>query len=145
MFNLCGLSAFADDNFIPRCNKDLPTLITDMERSLDSITKWIIQSGMIVNNNKTEICLFYKDDVAPITIVIDNTTIVTKSTISILGVLFDSKLQWEHHVNQAIHKANKALNALKLIRKIFKTNELIGPANYNGDNYDDDSYMNAAF
>ena len=58
MFDVCELSSFADDNFIPRCNKDLPPLINDMERSLDSITKWLIQSGMKVNNNKTEICFF---------------------------------------------------------------------------------------
>ena len=125
MFDLCDLSSFADDNFIPRCNKDLPSLVTDMERSLDSITKWLIQSGMKVNNNKTEICLFYKNDVAPVTIVVDNTAVKSKSTINILGVLFDCKLQWGHHVNQVIHKANKALNAIKLIRKFFKTSELV--------------------
>ena len=125
MFDLCGLLAFADDNYIPRCNKNLQILIADMERSLDSITKWLIQSGMIVNNNKTEICLFYKNDVAPINIIMDNTTVKTKSTINILGVLFDSKLHWGQHITQAIHKANRALNAIKLIRKFFKTNELI--------------------
>jgi hypothetical protein len=80
---------------------------------------------MIVNNNKTEICLFYKNDVAPINIIMDNTTVKTKSTINILGVLFDSKLHWGQHVTQAIHKANRALNAIKLIRKFFNSNELI--------------------
>ena len=72
----------------------MPSLVNDMERSLDLITKWLVQSGMKVNNNKTEICLFYKNDVAPVVILVNNTTVKSKSTINILGVLFDCKLQW---------------------------------------------------
>jgi hypothetical protein len=101
MFDLCDLSSFADDNFIPRCKKDLPSLVSDMEKSLDSITKWLIHSGMIINNNKTEICLFYK------------------MMLHLLEALFDCKLQWMHHVNQVMHKANKAINAIQ-----FFTSEL---------------------
>ena len=75
--------------------------------------------------------LFYKNDVAPVTIVVQNTTVKTKSTITILGVLFDCKLQWGHHVSQVIHKPNKELNAIKLIRKFFKMSELISLATSN--------------
>ena len=125
LFDICELSAFADDNFIPKCNKNLVPLISDMERSLDSITKWLIQSGMKVNNEKTELCLFYKNDVAPINLTIQNVIVRSKTSINILGVEFDSKLQWGKHVAKVIEKANKALNAIKLIRKHFTTPELI--------------------
>ena len=125
LFDLCELYSFADDNFIPRINKHLPSLVNDMEVSLELITKWLVKSGMKVNDNKTEICLFYKNDVAPLEILVNNTNVKSKSTINILGVLFDCKLHWGHHINQVIHKANKALNAIKLIRKFFNTPELI--------------------
>ena len=42
-----------------------------------------------------------------------------------LGVLFDSRLQWSNHISKTILKANKALNAIKLIRKFFNKNELL--------------------
>jgi hypothetical protein len=52
-----------------------------MERSLDSITKWMVRSSMKVNNTKTEICLFYKNDVAPVMILVNNTTVKLKATM----------------------------------------------------------------
>jgi hypothetical protein len=39
-FNLCELSSLVDDNFIPRSNKYLSSLVNNTERSLDSITIW---------------------------------------------------------------------------------------------------------
>ena len=80
---------------------------------------------MKVNNEKTELCLFYKNDVAPINLTIQNVIVRSKTSINILGVEFDSKLQWGKHVAKVIEKANKALNAIKLIRKHFTTPELI--------------------
>jgi hypothetical protein len=46
--------------FIPREGCDVKTLINDMERSLEKISKWYSQTGLVVNRAKTEICLFYK-------------------------------------------------------------------------------------
>ena len=37
--------------------------------------------------------------------------------MNVLGVCFDSKLTWALHVANAINKANKALHAIKLIKK----------------------------
>jgi hypothetical protein len=43
----------------------------------------------------------------------------------VLGVVFGSKLKWEIHVISAIKKANRSLNAIRLIRKFFNSNELL--------------------
>ena len=42
-----------------------------------------------------------------------------------LGITFDSKLQWSSQVSRAIGGANKALQAIKLIRKYFTTPEIV--------------------
>ena len=42
-----------------------------------------------------------------------------------LGVSFDSKLNRQNHIEQAITKAKKALNAIKLVRKHFNKSELL--------------------
>jgi hypothetical protein len=78
-----------------------------------------------VNQAKTESCLFYKNDCAPVQIKAGNHTIQTKKSMNVLGVIFDSKLQWTEHVSKAVQKSSRSLNALKIIRKYFNTPELI--------------------
>ena len=62
VFDIAELSAFADDTFIPRSDSYLPRLIVDIEKTLEQITGWLKKSSLIVNQAKTESCLFYKND-----------------------------------------------------------------------------------
>ena len=125
MFDKHFLLAFADDTFIPKFNTSLPNLIESMEKTIEAITKWLKKSGLLVNEAKTELCLFHRNDVAPITIRINNCNVKSKKVINVLGVLFDSKLSWAPQVELSISKANRALNAIKIIRKFFNSKELI--------------------
>jgi hypothetical protein len=125
VFDIAELSAFADDTFIPRWDSYLPRLIVDIEKTIEQITRWLKNSGLIVNQAKTESCLFYKNDCAPVHIKVGNHTVQTKKSMNVLGVIFDSKLQWTEHVSKAVQKSNRSLNALKIIRKFFNTPELI--------------------
>ena len=51
--------------------------------------------------------------------------IETKNQISVLWILFESRLQWGPQVTNTLNKANKALNAIRLIKNYFNTNELL--------------------
>ena len=75
LFKIADLELFADDSFITKSNESVTELIKDMEKSLEAITKWLKQSGMKVNQNKTEACLFYKHDIAPILLKVGNARI----------------------------------------------------------------------
>jgi hypothetical protein len=55
---------------------------------------------------------------------IGNDRIITSKQMNVLGIIFDSKLQWNAQVSSCLKKANKSLCALKLIRKYFNTKEL---------------------
>ena len=57
-----------------------------------------------VNEAKTELCLFYKHETALIRININGKMVDYKTNINILGVLFDSKLQWSDHVAKTLLK-----------------------------------------
>jgi hypothetical protein len=57
-----------------------------------------------------------------VTIVVKNIAVKSLSNINILGVTFFSKLQWGQHIYLVIHKASKALHAIKQIRK-FQANQ----------------------
>ena len=44
--------------------------------------------------------------------------------MTVLGVIFDSKMQWAAHVSKAIKKATSALHAIRLIKHHFTSLEL---------------------
>ena len=88
------------------------------------ITKWLRDSGLVVNEGKTEICLFHKRDQQKVSIKINGTQILTKNFINVLGVTFDSKLNWSVHIANCISKAKKSLYALRLLRPFFCKNKM---------------------
>ena len=71
------------------------------------------------------ICLFHKGDTAPIKITINGNEVTSKKSINILGVIFDSKLQWSDHIAHTIKNSMSALNAIRLIKKFFTQKELL--------------------
>ena len=54
-------------------------------------------------------------DSAPVQITINGSVINSKSMIDVLGIIFDSKLQWGPQVENAIKKSNKAKHVNKQI------------------------------
>ena len=59
----------------------------------------------------------------PIVVNINGRYIFSKKAINILGVTFDSKLQWSNHIATASNKALKALNAIRIIARFFTKKE----------------------
>ena len=94
-----------------------------MERRLEMITKWLKDSGLVVNEEKTEMCLFYKTDHAPVELTLNGKIVKSKKTINVLGVIFDSKMQWSNQISQAVNNSKKALHGIKLIKKYLTKNE----------------------
>ena len=80
---------------------------------------------MSVNENKTEVCAFYRKHTPNIEIVLNNVAIKSNNTMNVLGVVFDSTLNWSQQVSQTKTKSKKALHAIKLIRKHFNQKELL--------------------
>ena len=125
LFDLAKMTLFADDNYVLEWNKSVNQLIIDMQRKIELITKWLRQSGLKVNDSKTEACLFHRKDHPPIRLQINAQVIITKPSMNVLGVVFDSKLQWHAQVQNAITKSKKALHAIILIKKYFRKDQLL--------------------
>ena len=53
---------FADDNFPMETSNDINQLVTNLKVKLELMMKWRSQSGLKVNDDKTELCIFLKDD-----------------------------------------------------------------------------------
>ena len=86
---------------------------------MERIIKWLKNLGLKVNDAKTEVCVFSRTDVRPIKLTINGIELTTKKSMNVLEVHFDTKLNWQTHLQSTITKANKALQAIKLIRKNF--------------------------
>ena len=76
----------------------MTALIADLEKDLEIMTKWLRDSGLKVNEEKTELYLFHRFDHHPITIELNGKQILSSNKMNILGVTFDSKLQWGDHI-----------------------------------------------
>ena len=81
-------------------------------------------SGLKVNEDKTELCLFYRTMPPMITLQIGNQTVSTTTFMNVLGVTFDATMKWSHQVELVLKKANSAKFAIKMIAKFFNKNEL---------------------
>ena len=101
------LILFTDDNYIIEWNGQLLELLINMTNKLERITKWLTDSGLKVNESKTELCLFHCKDHQPIQITLNDQILISKSSMSVLGVSFDSKLNWLTQNQQAISKSKK--------------------------------------
>ena len=125
LFDIENLTCFADDKFPLVWNRDKLALVRMMEAKLGRIMDWLRDSGMKVNESKTDLCLFHRGDTTPITISLNGIAIISNRTINILGVTFDSKLNWADHISNAIKRSMKALNAIRIIRRFFSKKELL--------------------
>jgi hypothetical protein len=72
---------------------------------------------------KRQIVIFHKTDTATSSIKLNEVELHTKKQISVLGVLFDSKLEWSLQVENSVRKARSSLQGLRVINKYFTTTE----------------------
>ena len=107
LFEMTDFTAYANDSQVIDSSIDLIPLMQRMEQNIKIMIDLMTKSGLKVNESKTEICLFHKNDHPKIELLMNNTIVKSKSTIHVLGILFDSKLTWNQHIAQAINKANK--------------------------------------
>ena len=87
------------------------------------ITKWLKNSGLVVNEEKTKLCLFYKTEQPTVELTINGKIIRSKKSINVLGIVFDSQMKWNEQVAQAITKSKRALHGIKLIKKYLTKDE----------------------
>ena len=72
LFTLEKLVCYVDDNFGLEWNRSKAVLAHNTKAKLARVINWLTKSGLKVNGTKTELCLFYKRDTAPIQLVIND-------------------------------------------------------------------------
>jgi hypothetical protein len=108
---------FADDNYVIFMGKDLCEARKLLESTIPEIILELNAMGMVVNEDKTDVCYFSCRNQITGSVSISNHEIIIKDTIRALGVVFDSRLKWSKHVTSVANSVNKSLFALRNIQR----------------------------
>jgi hypothetical protein len=102
-----------------------------LQFQVQKVQKWLTSSGLNVNVEKTEIVIFHKTDTTTSSIKINEIEIQTKKQMSVLEVMFDSKLEWSLQVENSVRKARKKrIAGPKNIKQVLYHTREIGFDNF---------------
>jgi hypothetical protein len=61
LYDIEKLTTFADDNYVVESNTDKKIALEELGKRLEKIVKWLRDSGLKVNESKTELCIFHRN------------------------------------------------------------------------------------
>jgi len=125
MFDIANVNSYADDSYLSEKHHDLGELTTNIAIKSNILTNWFKDSGLVVNENKTEFCVFHKSKKTTCEIVINDVIIKSRSTLKTLGVTFDENLTWENHIQNVEKNCNKINMGFRILREHFNQDELV--------------------
>ena len=97
----CIITNYADDTNLLVTAMSLPTLIKRSQLLMRDAAEWFTKNKLILNNSKTSIILFKTKRSTlqePDSINIINSNIELKQSTRFLGMVLDSNLTWEEHI-----------------------------------------------
>ncbi|XP_058800080.1 uncharacterized protein LOC131669309 [Phymastichus coffea] len=111
------IANFANDIAFYCQRLPLSSSIRVIEKSVEVIYQNLEEIGLDLAPLKTDLLHFNKSRITPgeTSIQIRNTTIYSSETVLFLGILFDHRLTFKHHINAVIQKAQRANNIIKYL------------------------------
>jgi hypothetical protein len=123
VYKIENLTTYADDNYVMRTGHELKDVLQRTQQAIENVSSWLKKSGLKVNEDKTELCVFHRRNKIRENIVLGKNIINSKDSINILGICFDENLKWNMHVNKAIKESNQVLHGIKVIKNYFNLAE----------------------
>jgi len=125
MFELATVSSYADDSYLSEKNHDLNNMVTNLSTKANLLTNWFKASGLVVNESKTEFCVFHKNRKVTCQIQINDVIIKNTPTLKTLGITFDENLTWDHQIQQISKSCSKLNSGFQILKKFFTRTELL--------------------
>ena len=118
---------FADDNTLASFASTLKELLPILESECEAAINWLHNNKMIVNPDKFQVILLDKrgSDNTNIELKIGNEKIKSTSSVKLLGVHIDDKLNFNHHINKLCKSAGNQLNALTRLKSFLGLKESV--------------------
>lgn len=109
------LTSYADDSYVVTCAENHAELLEKTTQVMKNHLYWLKDNGMVCNVEKTELMILNSD--TPTTLVVEGRQIISQKEMKVLGITFDSNLNWSSQVSKVISKTNRMLHGLKKIRR----------------------------
>ena len=120
----CDLYNYADDNSLSVASYYMHDVLSYLSRDCKNSVKWFRDNGMQANPSKFQFMIISHSgfDASNATLQIDD-NIISKPEpqVKVLGIMLDSKLDFNHHVSALCTKAARQLNALARISRFLST------------------------
>ena len=116
---------FADDNTLCSFAKTLRGLVTILQPEYETAINWLHNNRMIVNPDKFQVIFLDKGKSynTNIEVEIGNEKISSTSSVKLLGVHIDDKLNFIEHINKICKSAGNQLNALIRLKSFLGLKE----------------------
>ena len=120
---------FADDASIHTNNEDIKTIETNLQNNITEAKKWCDKNSMIIHPEKTKCMVIttrqQKQRTNPtLELNLDTTKIEQVKCHRMLGVLIDSELNWNFHIDSIIKRISKNIFLLTKLKKLTSTDNL---------------------
>ena len=125
VFGLYNIIAYADDTYTITSATTKENAVVELGKALTNISLWFKSSGLKVNEEKTEIAIFYKNNCNPSDLLVNRINVRTKNTIKVLGIMMDTTLTWHEHVSNAVQNTQSKIHAIRRIQRFFQNDEIL--------------------
>jgi hypothetical protein len=110
-------SQFADDLGIWTSHKNEGVLNKRLQGALTDLEKWCAKWRVKLNAGKTQLLVISRKPVLPtIKLTLFNVPIQRVETAKLLGVTFDTRLNWGEHIENLVTKCGPRIGLLKVLR-----------------------------
>jgi ribonuclease HI len=108
-------SIYADDGSLWRSGVNLKQLNKDLQKQLDDVVAWCDCWGFKISEAKTVGVVFTRKKQQNIKIKIHGNEISIENEVKFLGMIFDSKLTWNAHINSLVAKCVSRINLMRSV------------------------------
>ena len=109
-----GKSLFADDGALWVRGRNRKYLQKKLQAAVDTVEQWANRWGFKLSIAKTQVICFAKRH-KEIAIKLNGQTLEQVKVIRFLGVLFDEKLTWRHHIERTKDKCKNVNNLFEML------------------------------
>ena len=112
---------YADDNTPYAIESSVEQLLETLENETSTLLKWFHWNDMKSNNDKCHLLVLNHEDNL---VKNGDEEIIGSTSIKLLGITIDNKLNFKEHVTKICKKAKQKLHALARIAKYLDTDKL---------------------
>ena len=111
-------AGYADDNTPYTCSSNIDEVLENLQGALEQLLQWFSANHLVANAGKCHLLTSSK-----ITNNISNTNVSSEHKVKLLGKNFESRPNFDYHVNILLNKANKNYLVLARVCNCITTNK----------------------